>query len=96
MALGNLGELEEVSRFNDGKRRPDSLELFLEAITCARKNYCNKHVYPYTYQGGYYFRNKMYKEAFSSWADAGDVIRSYVNTTTFKIKNILFNINANL
>lgn len=37
----------------------------------------NHHVYPYTYQGGYFYRQKQYKEAFSSWANAGDVIRLY-------------------
>jgi len=78
MALGNLGELEEVSQFDDGKIRPNSSELYLEAIECARKKYANRHVYPYTFQGGYFFRKKKYKEAFSSWADAGDVIRALV------------------
>lgn len=78
MALGNLGELEEASRYGDEKIRPDCAELYLEAIKSARKNYSNRHVYPYTYQGAYFFRHKMYKEAFGSWADAGDVIRMYV------------------
>lgn len=49
--------------------------LFEEAIYSARTYYSNQHVYPYTYQGGYFYRNKMYKEAFESWANASDVIR---------------------
>lgn len=49
--------------------------LFEEAIQSARNHYNNQHVYPYTYQGGYFYRNKMYKEAFESWANASDVIR---------------------
>ncbi|CAG9762380.1 unnamed protein product [Ceutorhynchus assimilis] len=74
MAIGNLGDLEEIS-----PKRPDisCKNLFDEAIESARKYYNNQHVYPYTYQGGYYYRNKMYKEAFESWANASDVIRGY-------------------
>ncbi|XP_076273320.1 menin 1 isoform X2 [Rhynchophorus ferrugineus] len=74
MAIGNLGDLEEIS-----PKRNDipCNSLFEEAITSARKYYNNQHVYPYTYQGGFYYRNKMYKEAFESWANASDVIRLY-------------------
>ncbi|KAL1509263.1 hypothetical protein ABEB36_004026 [Hypothenemus hampei] len=74
MAIGNLGDLEEIS-----PKRPElsCSTLFEEAIESARRYYNNQHVYPYTYQGGYYFRNKMYKEAFESWANASDVIRLY-------------------
>lgn len=55
--------------------RPPCATLFQEAILSARTHYYNQHVYPYTYQGGYFYRNKMYKEAFGSWANASDVIR---------------------
>ncbi|XP_030750722.1 menin isoform X2 [Sitophilus oryzae] len=74
MAIGNLGDLEEIS-----PKRSDipCSSLFEEAIESARKYYNNQHVYPYTYQGGYYYRNNMYKEAFESWANASDVIRLY-------------------
>lgn len=41
------------------------------------------HVYPYTYQGGYFYRHNMYKEAFKSWASASDVLKQYV-TQFFK------------
>lgn len=77
MALGNLGDLEEFCRCPNDTTRPDCPQLYLEAIMSARKHYANRHVYPYTYQGGYYHRHKMYKEAFDSWANAGDVIRQY-------------------
>lgn len=71
MAIGNLGDLEEISP-QEGRVPCD--ELFKEAVSSARTYYNNQHVYPYTYQGGYLYRNKMYKEAFESWANASDVI----------------------
>ncbi|XP_028174419.1 menin [Ostrinia furnacalis] len=93
MALGNLGDLDEYmesSGIRDLKEesqnsplsqklasRPDPAALYVQAIRSARTYYEDKHVYPYTFQGGYYLRNKMYKEAFNAWACAGDVIRHY-------------------
>ncbi|XP_065158193.1 menin [Atheta coriaria] len=74
MAIGNLGDLEEISPTTG---RVLCNALFQEAILAARTYYNNQHVYPYTYQGGYFYRNKMYKEAFESWANASDVIRMY-------------------
>ncbi|KAJ1519560.1 hypothetical protein ONE63_004838 [Megalurothrips usitatus] len=74
MALGNLGDLEEI---NPTPGRPSCQELFSQAVDASRKYYSNKHVYPYTYQGGYFFRHKMYKEALESWANAADVLREY-------------------
>ncbi|XP_044732761.1 menin isoform X2 [Chrysoperla carnea] len=74
MALGNLGDLEEIA---STPGRPPCATLFKEAIKSAKTYYSNHHVYPYTYQGGYFYRNKMYKEAFESWANAADVIRQY-------------------
>ncbi|KAF9418706.1 hypothetical protein HW555_004534 [Spodoptera exigua] len=61
----------------DGTPRPDPPALYAQAIRSARTNYDDRHVYPYTFQGGHYHRNKMYKEAFHAWACAGDVIRHY-------------------
>lgn len=55
--------------------RPPCAVLFKEAIKSSKMYYNNHHVYPYTYQGGYFYRNKMYKDALESWADAADVIR---------------------
>lgn len=72
MAIGNLGDLEEISA-KEGKVPCE--KLFEESIASARTYYNNHHVYPYTYQGGYFYRNKMYDEAFQSWANASDVIR---------------------
>uniref|UniRef100_A0A1B6DHZ8 Menin n=1 Tax=Clastoptera arizonana TaxID=38151 RepID=A0A1B6DHZ8_9HEMI len=74
MAIGNLGDLEEIS---PTPGRPPCSSLFQEAIASARKHYNNQHVYPYTYQAGYFYRHNMYKEAFESWANASDVIRQY-------------------
>lgn len=71
---GALGELEEVSPTPD---RPSCKELYEQSVKASRAYYKNHHVYPYTYQGGYYYRQNMYKEAFSAWANAGDVIRLY-------------------
>lgn len=59
----------------DGTPRPDPAALYAQAIRSSRTNYDDRHVYPYTFQGGHYHRNKMYKEAFHAWACAGDVIR---------------------
>ena len=39
--------------------------------------FANHHVYPYTYYGGYLYRNRFYKEALLQWAKAADVISRY-------------------
>uniref|UniRef100_A0A182K7E1 Menin n=1 Tax=Anopheles christyi TaxID=43041 RepID=A0A182K7E1_9DIPT len=74
MALGCLGELEEVEP-TAGRKCCE--ELYNESVRSAQTYYRNHHVYPYTYQGGYYYRKNMYREAFASWADSSDVIRLY-------------------
>ncbi|XP_050077175.1 menin [Anopheles maculipalpis] len=74
MALGCLGELEEVEP-TPGRKSCE--ELYNESVRSAQTYYRNHHVYPYTYQGGYYYRKNMYREAFASWADSSDVIRLY-------------------
>ncbi|XP_046372748.2 menin-like [Haliotis rufescens] len=74
MALGNLGDLEEIST---SPGRPPPLELFKEAITSCKKNYNNQHVYPYTYLGGFLYRKKLYKDAIQAWADASSVVKSF-------------------
>uniref|UniRef100_A0A182RCU6 Menin n=1 Tax=Anopheles funestus TaxID=62324 RepID=A0A182RCU6_ANOFN len=74
MALGCLGELEEVEP-TPGRKSCE--ELYNESVRSAQMFYRNHHVYPYTYQGGYYYRKNMYREAFASWADSSDVIRLY-------------------
>uniref|UniRef100_A0A2M3Z431 Menin n=1 Tax=Anopheles braziliensis TaxID=58242 RepID=A0A2M3Z431_9DIPT len=74
MALGCLGELEEVE---PTAGRKSCEELYNESVQSAQIYYRNHHVYPYTYQGGYYYRKNRYREAFASWADSSDVIRLY-------------------
>lgn len=78
MGLGNLGELEEFSPSEMDEKRPTSEELYRQSVRSARKWHQNYHVYPYTYQGSYYYRKVMYREAFAAWANAGDVIRRYI------------------
>lgn len=72
MAIGNLGDLEEIS---PTPGRPSSLVLFNKAINSARVHYKNMHVYPYTYLGGYHFRHRHFKEAIAAWSEAACVIR---------------------
>ncbi|XP_037823199.1 menin isoform X3 [Lucilia sericata] len=74
MALGTLGELEEI---NPTSKRVTCDQLYREAIESAKAHYKNHHVYPYTYQGNYFNRLNKYREAFAAWANAADVIRLY-------------------
>ncbi|XP_017069904.2 LOW QUALITY PROTEIN: menin [Drosophila eugracilis] len=74
MALGTLGELEEIHRTHPSV---SCEQLYREAIESARTHYRNHHVYPYTYQGNYYNRLLKYRDAFAAWANAADVIRLY-------------------
>nr|3RE2_A Chain A, Predicted protein [Nematostella vectensis] len=74
MAIANLGDLEEIS---PTPGRPPAEELFKEAITVAKREYSDHHIYPYTYLGGYYYRKKKYYEAIASWVDAGYVAGKY-------------------
>ena len=70
--LGNLADLEEIS---PSLGRPHCTKLYEEAIIVNKKLFDNHHVYPYTYQGGYFYRAKKFKEAIESWSNAADVIR---------------------
>ncbi|CAG5116576.1 unnamed protein product [Candidula unifasciata] len=74
MALGNLGDLEEIS---PTPGRPPPMAIFNEAISSAVKHYDKHHVYPYTYMGGYLYRKRRYKEAIKCWAEAANVIRKF-------------------
>ena len=69
-----MADLEEL---NPTPGRFLCSQLFSQAIDVARRFYGNCHVYPYTYQGGYFYRNRMYKEALESWANAADTIRRF-------------------
>lgn len=71
---GNLADLEDL---NATPGRPPCTALFEEAISAAQMYYNDMFVYPYTYQGGYFYRHNMIKDAFASWANAGQVISKY-------------------
>lgn len=75
--LPTSGSSDLTSNVPVATSRPDSAALYTQAIRSSRTNYEDRHVYPYTFQGGYYHRHKIYKEAFHAWACAGDVIRHY-------------------
>ena len=75
MALGNLGDLEEIA---PTLHRPAPVRLFHKAIQSTRQFYNNQHVYPYTYLGGYYYRKGMFKEAIRYWAGAAQAISRLV------------------
>ena len=74
--INQLGDLCELSASPDS---PPPLMLYRKAIESAQINYANMHVYPYTYLGHYYYRNRHFKEALASWADASDVISKLVD-----------------
>ncbi len=69
---GNLGDLEEIC---SSLGRPPCTRLFSEAIDVNRRVYANHHVYPYTYQAGFFYRDRQLKKALESWASAADVIK---------------------
>ena len=72
MALGNLGDLEEIS---GSTGRPASQELYHEAVEVARREYGDQHVYPYTYLAGFHYRQRDFKAALKAWAEAANVIK---------------------
>merc|ERR550525_504431 len=74
MALGNLGDLEEIS---GSTGRPASQELYHEAVEVARREYGDQHVYPYTYLAGFHYRQRDFKAALKAWAEAANVIKRY-------------------
>ncbi|XP_054157702.1 menin-like [Oppia nitens] len=75
MAIGNLGDLEDICPSLTPRKSP--VELFYEAIQVAKRVYADHHVYPYTYLAGYLYRNGRFKEALKSWADAAQVVKQY-------------------
>jgi len=74
MALGNLGDLEEISATPG---RPPSREIYNEAKAVNQKIYEDRHVYPYTYSAGFHYRQRDFKGALKSWAEAANVIKRY-------------------
>ena len=67
-----MGDLEDDS-YTPG--RPPANKLYEEAILSNVRYYGNQHVYPYTYLGGYCYRNKRFKLALRAWAEAAQVIK---------------------
>jgi len=74
MALGNLGDLEEIS---STPGRPSSKDIFEEAVKVNQKIYNSFHVYPHTYSAGYRYRQGDYKGALAAWAEAASVVKRY-------------------
>jgi len=74
MALGNLGDLEEIS---STPGRPTSKDIFEEAVSVNQRIYGSFHVYPYTYSAGYRYRQGDFKGALKAWAEAAGVVKRY-------------------
>ena len=70
MAICSLADLEEISA-SPGKLPAE--QLFKEAVSVAKTTYADQHVYPYTYLGGFYYRQKKFLLASESWVDAAYV-----------------------
>ena len=70
LALGNLGDLQEIS-LTPG--RPSAEEILKEGIKVNQTLYRDQHIYPYTYLGGYYYRQKQYLKAIDCWVKAAYV-----------------------
>jgi menin len=82
MALGNLGDLEEIC---PTPCRPSCVALFHKAVESSRHYYKNMHVYPYIYLGGYYYRKGYFRQAICSWAQAATVIAKYVRAILYDV-----------
>jgi len=74
MALGNLADLEEIA---PTKGRPHCRDLYAEAISVNQKTYQDHHVYPYTYNAGFRYRQGDFLGAIRSWAEAASVVKRY-------------------
>ena len=65
-----MADLEEI---NASPGKPSAEQLFKEAIAIAKTTYADQHVYPYTYLGGYYYRQRKYLLASQAWVNAAYV-----------------------
>lgn len=74
LALGNLGDLQEIT-LTPG--RPSAEEILKEGIKVNQTLYKDQHIYPYTYLGGYYYRQKQYLKAIECWVKAAYVAGKY-------------------
>lgn len=70
LALGNLGDLQEIS---PTPGRPPAEEILKEGIKVNQILYKDQHIYPYTYLGGFYYRQKQYRKAIDCWVKAAYV-----------------------
>ena len=86
MAIGNLGELEEI---RPTASRPKPMVLFHKAVEASSRFYNNHHVYPHTSLGNFCNRHHFYKEAIRSWCNAADVIRKSVSNISLCILLLL-------
>ena len=68
--MGNLGDLEEISPTAD---HPPAEEILKEGIKVNQTVYKDQHIYPYTYLGGFYYRQKQYMKAIDCWVKAAYV-----------------------
>lgn len=66
-----MGNLEDL---NATLGRESCAVLFKEAISTSQMFYNDLFVYPYLYQGGYFYKHNMIKKAFASWANGSQVI----------------------
>ena len=78
LALGNLGDLEEIS---PTPGHPSAEDILKEGIRVGQSLYKDYHVYPYTYLAGYYYRQKQYLKAMDHWVKAAYVAGKYVVVT---------------
>lgn len=74
LALGNLGDLQEIS---PTPGRPTAEEILKEGIKVNQILYKDQHIYPYTYLGGFYYRQKQYMKAIDCWVKAAYVAGKY-------------------
>ncbi|XP_068730019.1 menin-like [Montipora capricornis] len=74
LGLGNLGDLEEVT---PTANRPAAEEILKEGIRVNQSIYKDQHVYPYTYLGGFYYRQKQVMKAMEYWVKGAHVAGKY-------------------
>lgn len=74
MALGNLADLEEIA---PTPNRPACKDILAKAETVNKNVYNNHHVYPYTYTGGFKYRQGDVRGAIQSWAEAASVVKRF-------------------
>ena len=74
MGLGTLGDLEEIKQ-TPGRPSPEA--IFQLGVKASCTYYCNAHVYPHSFLGGYLFRQGRFKDAMQCWMDAALAVSGY-------------------